>query len=172
MASLPPMPTQDKIAQERDWQKYPDPKQKDPNAGLATDPWIKWLQSSQQSLQSTPRIFTNVIETTQSASIATTAFPNAQISGGLYRLTYSAQITRAATTSSSLEVTFLWSSQDGTSQTATSAAMTGNTVTTVQSGSILINSDVNTPLSYSTTYASVGAVTMQYTVSFVLENLN
>lgn len=168
----PPMPLQDPIAKVRDWKAHPDPTRKDDQEGLATDPWIKWLQFSQDTLQSTPRIFTNVTSLAQSASISTTPFPNAQISGGLYRLSYSAQITQAATTSSSLEINFLWTSQDGTSQIVTSAAMTGNTVTTVQSGSIVINSDVNTPVSYSTSYASVGGVSMQYTVSFIIENLN
>ncbi len=170
--NLAPMPSQDPIATVRDWNKYPNPTKRDPNEGKPTKEWIDWLQGSQDTLQSTPRIFTNVTETAQEASISTTAFPNAQISGGLYRLSYTAQITRAATTSSSLEITFLWTSQDGTAQTRTSTAMTGNTLTTEQSGSIVVNSDVSGPISYSTTYASVGGVTMQYTVSLIMENLN
>lgn len=169
----PPMPAQDPIAQRRDWKNYPKPVERDPNEGLITDAWVKWLQFSQDTLQATPRIFTNVIETDQAASISTTPFPNAQISGGLYRLSYSAQITQASAGTSSLTISFLWTSQDGTSQVATSAAMTGNTLTTVQSGSIVINSEVNAPISYSTTYASLGGPPdMEYTVSFVMENLN
>lgn len=168
----PPMPAQDPIARRRDWKTYPKPTERDPNEGNITDPWVKWLQFSQDTLQATPRIFTNVTETAQSASISTTPFPNAQISGGLYRLSYTAQITQVATTSSSLTISFLWTSQDGTSQIVTSAAMTGNLLTTVQSGTLVVNSDVNAPISYSTTYGSVGAQAMQYTVSFVMENLN
>lgn len=168
----PPMPAQDPIARPRDWRKHPKPEDRDPNDGLITDPWVKWLQFSQDTLQTTPRIFTNVTESAQAASISTTAFPNAQISGGLYRLTYSAQITQAATVSSSLAISFLWTSQDGTSQVVTSAAMTGNTVTTVQSGSFTVNAQTNSPISYSTTYGSVGGVAMNYTVSFVMENMN
>lgn len=170
MANTPPMPVQDHIANPRDWKRYPKPFEEDPNEGLVSDPWAKWLQFNNVTLQNTPRIATPASHTTQSASITTTAFLPGSFNGGLYRLTFYAEVTTAATTSSSLEVTFLWTAQTLT-KTATSTAMTGNTTTTVNSGSFLVLADPNTPISYSTTYSSVGATSMVYNVYLLLENM-
>lgn len=108
--------------------------------------------------------------TTQAASISTSDLTDGTWGAGLYRLTYYARITRAGTISSSLTVTFGWT--DATQAvTASGAAITGNTVTTIQTGTILIYSDAASPITYATTYATAGATTMQYRLSVVAERV-
>jgi hypothetical protein len=50
----------------------------------------------------------------------------------------------------------------GVSCTHTGAAITGNTTATYQEDVITMDVDSSGPIRYSTTYASVGAPTMQY----------
>ena len=109
--------------------------------------------------------------TLQEASIGSTSVYSSAIPAGLYRLAYYTRITRAATTSSSLTIAFGWT-DGGVSQTFTGAAITGNTTTTYQQATVTFRADGNTPITYSTTYASVGATSMQHSLLIVLEQLN
>ncbi len=170
MANLPNMPVQDPLVNIRDWTKYPKPTQSDPNEGLMSDPWIKWNQFNTDTVQSSPKIGIIAAAATQSASVGTTPFQPGSFSSGLYRLTYYFRVTTAASVSSSLQVSFLWT--DGAvSCSRTSVAVTGNTTTTTDSNTYMVNVDANTPISWSTTYASVGTA-MKYSISLTLENMN
>ena len=167
-AANSPMPVHDRIATPR--KKGLSPEQTDPNEGLVTDAWVKWLQDNSNTLASAATINATVELTTQGASIGTTSITSNVLPTGIYRVTFYARVTRAATTSSSLEVTFSWV-DGGVTVPVTSTAMTGNTTSTVSSASLLFNIDNNTQVTFSTTYASVGGTSMQYKLSIVLEAL-
>ncbi len=134
--------------------------------GALTPPWSKWF-----AFQPAPPSVTRVISLAgQEASIAATDFSGVALQGGLYRASYHARITRAATTSSTLTVTLSWT-DSGIAKSVAGAAITGNTTATVQSGVLLIRVDKGSAIRYATTYGSVGAVTMQYGLDVVLERI-
>lgn len=131
--------------------------------------WRLWFRETKRVVDATPeRVVTKQL-TAQTASIATTSLP-LSVTTGLWRVSWAARITRAATTSSSLTVTIGWT--DTVALTSSGAALTGNTTTTSQSGMLLIAADGNTPMTYATTYASAGATTMQYKLDIVVERVN
>ena len=127
-----------------------------------------WLLSLADRINATPEILASVKASTQAASISATSFSILSVSPGLYRLSMSARISRAATTSSSLIVTFGWTS-GGVSCTTASPAMTGNTTATVSSLTVLARVDEATAITYATTYASAGGTTMQYSLDVSCE---
>ena len=139
-------------------------------SGLLEDVWIDFFQRLLDQLNAAPWVRQQARAATQGASIAATDFSGGGLSAGLYRITYYTRITRAATTSSSLTITFDWT-DEGVSPTASGTAIIGNTTTTFQSGTIMIYTDSNTPIRYSTTYASVGATTMLYKLYVTLEEV-
>lgn len=141
----------------------------DPRKGVfLTQPWIDYLTTMSTQVSQGPTRINNIPLSGQQASIAPTDFSGGVLGAGLYRIAYYAQVTQAATISSSLTVTFDWTS-GGVAQSLSGAAMTGNTINTVQSGSILIMVDSATPVRYSTTYASAGATPMIYSLFVSLE---
>jgi hypothetical protein len=142
----------------------------DVNAGKVTQPWLEYFNATSQVLDAAPVVLNRVKLTTIAASIAATDFSGGGINQGLYRLSYYARITQAAGTSSSLTVTISWT-DDSTSLSLSTSAMTGNTVTTVAGASLIIESDAVTPVRYATTYASSGSPVMQYKLNVVIEKL-
>ena len=138
--------------------------------GRLTDAWRNWFGRLPSTLASIPSILSTVALATQAASLSATSFQNYALLPGLYRASYHAQITRAATTSSSLTVAFLWT-EGGIAQTATGDAIVGNTTGTGQSDQYLILVDAGTAVQYQTTYSSVGGTTMQYSLNVSLEKI-
>lgn len=163
------MPVQDPIARPR--RAEVPPGEKDPFAGLITEPWNKFFTNQTQILSATSSRLTTVALSDEAASIGATSFPTGTLSAGLYRINYYAAIVQAATTSSSLTVTIGFTDQ-GISKSYSGAAITGNTVSTFQSGTVMLSSDGAAPITYSTTYASVGAQAMEYNLSFVVEAMS
>lgn len=106
----------------------------------------------------------------QLASIGATQFPVGDVVAGVYRLSWYLRITQAATTSSSILVTFAWT-DSGNGIASSGAALTTNTLNSTQSGSAVVRVDASTPLTYATTYASVGAAVMQYALTVSAEYL-
>jgi len=141
----------------------------DPMAGLVGNVWVEWFTQLTDDVDEATLQMSQVNLTLRAASIAATDMTDGTISGGMYKITYYTRITRAATTSSSLTITFAWT--DDTSPTYSGAAITGNTTTSVQSGSIMIRADSNSPITYATTYVSVGATSMQYKLDITLETV-
>jgi hypothetical protein len=88
----------------------------------------------------------------------------------MWRLSYFARIHTVAGVSSSLTVGFSYV-VDGVTQSDAGAAITGNLTTTHQFGTLVIRVDVDTPISYSTTYASDAAGIMAYDLDIVAEEL-
>lgn len=169
MTLLPePLPVNDPLVYKRRPGLRPD--EVDEREDHITTTWIESLSAQAQLVAQAPnRIALVELPGTQSASIATTSLV-ADVASGLYRITYNVRITRAAGVSSTLTVTFAWT-DGGASPTVSGAAITGNTTTTTQSGMVQIRVDEDTPISYSTTYGSVGAPTMLYQLDIVLERV-
>lgn len=145
----------------------------DPQEGMVSTPWVEYMTRSDQILAQSPNRLNSVGPlTAQAASIGATDFSTGGLNAGLYRLSYYARITQAATTSSSLIVTFDWT-DTGVATSHSFAAITGNTTATNNGSpdSKLIYSDAASPIRYSTTYASVGGTPMQYSLQIVLEKV-
>lgn len=134
--------------------------------------WIDWFTALTIQVERNPERLQTVELEQQGSSIGTTPIPLDVLSEGLYRLTYYLRITRAATTSSSLSVTFGWTDGAVSCAFSTPAAVTGNTTNTVRGDTILVRSDQAAPLTYATTYASVGATSMQYSLDIVVEQVS
>lgn len=113
--------------------------------------------------------------TAQGANIGTTtAFAVPATSSRGYRVHIYEIVTRAATTSSTLPtVNIGWTDKNNsTAQTlaVTPGTPTGNSLTTVNFGTFLINALASTNITYSTTaFASVGGTTMQYALLITVE---
>jgi hypothetical protein len=139
--------------------------------GFLTDEWVNWFSDYVPRIDKSPSRLITVTLTGQSASLAITPFTSGTLAEGRYRVDWYARITTAATTNSSLTVN-VRSTESGLSLTQSGAAMTGNTTTTVQSGSALVLIDAGTPISYSTTYASTGATPMAYRLTLLLTRVD
>lgn len=120
-----------------------------------TQAFRQWLLSLTTLIQSSARVLATIRLTLQSASIGSTVITLPTLAAGTYRLTYYARITTAASVSSSLTVGFGWT-ESTAAQAVTATPITGNTVTTVDSGSFTMDVDQATSLTYSTTWAPVG----------------
>ena len=128
---------------------------------LLSRPWVAWFTDLVQKVDKDATVVSSVSATAKSASISATTFPRDILAAGLYRIGYFARITTAATTSSSLTVTMA-GVNGGVACSVSGAAMTGNTVSTVQSGNVYLEIDDSTNLTYATTYAWSGATKMVY----------
>ncbi len=141
-------------------------------AGRLTQSWLEFFASVSQAIDLAPSRTTRVLLTGQGAAIGTTPIPAGSLSSGSYRVSVFARITRAATTSSSVQPSLAWT-EGGVSCSETWAAMTGNTTATVLTGPAkTIRIDAATPISYAVAYASVGGTSAQYELSLVLERLD
>lgn len=136
-----------------------------------TKPFIEWVTALTTDVDASSARITTKTVTAQAASIASTPFAVGALSPGLYRVEFYARITQAATTSSSLTVTFSWV-EGAVSCSKTFPALTGNTTATVDGNGALIRIDQASPVSYATTYASVGGTVMQYRADFVLTQVD
>jgi hypothetical protein len=163
LANPIPLPVSDPITQP------PDPKVKnDPNGWACGQTWQKYFQSQGQSIASSPSRVTDVPLTAQSTSIGATALNASNLNAGLYRISWFAHITTAATVSSSLTVG-LGCTDHGVPLSFTFPALTGNTTSTAGTGTATLQSDANAPVTYTITYASSGATPMQYTFRVLVE---
>jgi len=142
---------------------------------LVTREWVRYLQSVVDVLNVAARKLALTSLTGKTASLSATALETGALNPGVYRVSYAARITTAASTSSSLTVTISW--MDGNvAQTQSGAAMTGNTTATQQNGSFLIHNGPNTSstndvVKYATTYASSGGTGMQYSLYVMVESM-
>lgn len=111
----------------------------------------------------------------QGANIGATALFTPSSGGFLYKISASAMVTQAATTSSTLpSVVISWTDADNNTAQSFTLCPTnsGNTLTTFQSASMLINAKNAVAINYSTTgYATSGATSMQYALHIRCEAL-
>lgn len=106
--------------------------------------------------------------TGQGAAISTTTLASTEVQAGLYRISYDVRVTRPGTVSSTVTVTLSWTDL-GQSLSITSATLNGNLVTTRESRTEFVYVDAGGPVTYSTTYASAGATSMQYALRVGIE---
>jgi hypothetical protein len=131
--------------------------------------FIEWATALLGNVDAAPaRVFT-VNLSAQNAAIGTTAI-GTPAATGLYRVAVYQRITTAAGVSSSLTTTIAWT-DGGVTCSLAGASLTGNTVTTVGTFTMLIKADGSTPVSFSTAYASNAAGAMQYTLAITLERV-
>jgi len=114
----------------------------------------------------------------QSASIATTNIVGTA-PAGIYNVCWIQQVTRAASVSSSLLTTIGWN--NGSPKTSTLFSLNGgalgivadisNALNSTGSNCMMIFSADGQPITYTTTYASVGGTTMQYGLFITAERL-
>lgn len=131
-------------------------------------PWYRYLIGLQASGESSATVKATISETGQTAAITTTAVIAALQTAGLYRLQWDVQVTTAAVTSSSVQLTLSWTS-GGVAMTKVGTAVVGNTTTSYDSNSVLIKADGLSDINYATTYASNAANTMGYSVFIICE---
>lgn len=142
-----------------------------PKTGIATKPLIDWVTALTGDVDAAPSRLRSVTVTGQSAAIGTTAIPTGALAAGLYRVSWYARITTAASVSSSLTITIGWT-ESGNVLSKPGTALTGNTTGTLESGGLpLIRIDASTPVTYATAYASTGGTAMQYRLDVVLEQI-
>jgi hypothetical protein len=130
--------------------------------------WQRWLSNLTLTLDDRPARVAHVPLAGQSASVATTPIPLATIGPGVWRVSYQVRVTTPASVSSSIQVTVHWTR--GIAQSQAGAALVGNATTTREGVSVILRSDGSTPISYSTTYGSVGTP-MVYELDVVAEEL-
>ena len=132
--------------------------------------WLRYFQSVVDVVNKSARKLVLFAVTEKNAALGATALNTGSLNPGVYRTSYTTRVTTAATTSSSVTVTLGWT--DGTQSISQSgAAMTGNTVTSAQNGTVLMHIDEGTDITYATTYASSGATDMQYSLYVLAEKI-
>lgn len=98
----------------------------------------------------------------QGASIGSATLFPAAVGPALYEINYYIVVTQAATTSSSIVATWSWTDDKGAQTFATTTP--ANTLGAFAQGTFILQSVKNVAVSFSTTYASSGATSMQYSI--------
>lgn len=134
---------------------------------LFTQPWVKWFETIRALFDQTFGQVAASDLTAQGAAVTTTPVL-ANAAAGVYRVSFYVRVSRAATTSSSVQVTIGWT-DGGVAQTFVGTALTGNTTTTQESRSVLVRADNGTNITMAVAYGSVGATSMLYESYVVVE---
>jgi hypothetical protein len=139
-----------------------------PAYGLSKD-FGNWLQSSiVQNVASAPTTFPRSSLSNQSGGVAPTPIPLPSLAAGTYRISYYLRKTVPDGVSSSLTITFGWT--EGTvALTLSGPPLTVDAITAVQTGTVLLLIDANSPITYAIAYASNTPGTMKYKLSVVVE---
>ncbi len=130
----------------------------------------RWLSQLVTVTASAPSAYPKVSVSAQSAAIGVTNIPLPALSAGDYSVAYYARVTTVDGVSSSLTVSLGWT-ESAVSLAFTGAAITTDTVTSVQSGVVIVRSDGGTPITYSTAYASNTPGKMRYRLDVVVSQL-
>lgn len=131
----------------------------------------RWREISDRLDDSPVRIGTPVqLPGTQNASILSTPLGQA-LAAGLYRVSWYARIVTPDAVSSSLQIVIGWT-ESSIALSLQGAAITGNLVTSVQSGiAPLLQIDNGSPITYGTVYASNTPGAMKYLLTVALERV-
>lgn len=136
-----------------------------------TDDWRWWFQGLKDGIdRAAQRVGSAVALTAQAATIAATALPTGTLAAGLYRVSWFLRITQAATTDSSVAVT-IGATVDGVATSQAGEALTSNTVGAVQSGSVIVEADQASSITYAVAYSSTGATACQFALDVVVEGM-
>lgn len=133
--------------------------------------WIRWfLDVLVPAIQAAPQIKRTVSIVTQTATIGATSIPLGALAAGIYRIGYYARVTSPDGVASLLTVTLGWT-ESSQPLTLSGAAMTGDSLTTVQTGLAVVVVDAASALTYATTYSSNTPAKMQYRLTVVVEQI-
>ena len=152
---------------------YQDPIGYTPKGALSYlgEVWQRWILGFSTRVNQTPAQFPISVDlSAQAASIGSTPIPLPALTTGLYRVNLYVRVTTAGTVSSSISTTIGFT-DDGVACAQSTTAYTGNVTTAPQSAVFVVSLDQGTPLTYSTTYASVGATSMEYKLTLTVEAL-
>lgn len=130
--------------------------------------WKDWFIAILIRILAAPYRLASVAINNQSAAIVATALPTGDLVTGMYRISWYARLTQAATTSSSFTLTIGYT-DSGVALTTSGAAIVSNLLNATQVGSVLVPADVATSLTYAVAYASVGGVVMKYKLNIFVE---
>lgn len=136
--------------------------------GTITDFFRLQWQQLINGFQQSPSV-ASVLAVDQTAAIATTAAFTTRTTG-TYRVTYYLRKTVADGVSSSLTFTWGWT-EDGVPLTSSAAALTLDTTAASQSGSLVVEADAATDLTYAVSYASNTPARMTYRIRVTTEFL-
>lgn len=132
--------------------------------------WVKYFSGESRAVEDRPERAVTVNLSAQEADIAVTALGIGTVEPGVWRLSYTLRVTRAATTSSALQLTIGWT-EGGVAQTQASANLTGNLTTTREGGTFILRVDSATNITYTVEYTSVGATSMTFSLDIIAERL-
>lgn len=130
---------------------------------LVTSTWVAWLSALWRRVS-----VGHVHRTDAAAAITAEAIPLLDGNEPLVRISWVLRLTQAATVSSSAQLTFAWT-DGGQAMSAVQSAVTGNTVTSGQTGTLLVRHDPMTDVTVAMTYASSGATPMTYDLDVISE---
>lgn len=132
--------------------------------------WDNWFQQIVDLFTATPGVVGRASLTGQTASIGATNLNMGTLAAGLYRTSVSADVTQAATVSSSLAYALGWT-YGGVARTFTGSTITNGTTASYQQDVVAMQVDASTNVTYSATYASSGATPMSFSLAATLEQL-
>lgn len=131
---------------------------------------IDWWLEQQRRTEDSPEQMARVSLSSQSADIAATPVPMPDLTAGLYRVSVYVRVTRAASTSSEIQIDIGFT--DGAiALTSVGTNLTGNTTSTFETRTLMLAVDANASITYEAIYTSVGATAMQFKVEIVVEKL-
>ena len=132
--------------------------------------WIDWFLGQQQRNEDSAQQLGTVSLSAQSADIAATPIPMPDLATGKYRVSVYVRVTRAASTSSAIQIVIGWT--DGAiALTSAGTDLTGNTTSTFEQRTLVLAVDANAALTYEAIYTSVGATAMTFKLEIVCEQL-
>lgn len=132
------------------------------SALLLSTAWQATLRTVQELLEAVPVVSGFVEVDAQGSAISTTNVPapprknGTGLAEGTYRVSYYLRTVTPGGVSSSFQLTLGWT-DGGVAQSMTSAALNGNTTTSVVQGSAYLHVDTDSAVTYAVTYASTPA---------------
>jgi hypothetical protein len=133
--------------------------------------WYRWLSVLRNlGANSTGQTGSTLVKTGQHAAITTTSLVLPALTNATYRVSGYLRVTTPDGVSSSVQLTLGWT-ESALTLSKTLAAVTGDTVTSVQDGQLTAFVDQGSALTYSTAYSSNTPGAMQYTLRLLVEQL-
>src|SRR3990167_4868293 len=134
--------------------------------------WLLALTETQRPGYVAPSRKAHVSRQGRTTSIGTTAIPLLTVAPGIWRVSIMARIRVPSGGTSSLLVTIFWTCRTVAQSEATTALTTNTTTTRTDpsEATLILRSDAEQPISYSTTYASTGSAG-SYDLDIVAEQL-
>lgn len=134
--------------------------------------WLRWFYNNVYALLglTANRVPSRVKLTGQHAAIGATPLQLGGTSAPFVRVSWYIRVTTKDPVSSAVQVTIGWT-ENGTAQSVNGQNLTGNSTTTLETGTAFVQIDANSSPTYSTSYSSNTPGTMQYLLDVQVEAL-